>query len=102
MIKEIKLKEGTHSFIFVGIEPYDYLDRVIKIFESNFEFANKNQVSGWHSTALEYTLQDFIIIIGDEYDVLSITLVKPITEVSLEKVRELVQTIDNLLSEEII
>lgn len=99
MIKELKLKEGTYSFVFVGIEPYDYLDRVIKIFESNFEFVNKNQVSGWHSTVLEYTFQDLTITIGDAYDVLSVTLAKPITDVSIEKVRGLVQTIDGLLAE---
>jgi hypothetical protein len=100
MIKEIKLEEGSHSFIFVGIEPSDYLERVIKIFENNFEFSNKKHVSGWHSTVLEYIYQDLTITIGDLYDVLSITLITPITKSSIEKVNELVQTIDDFLSDE--
>lgn len=100
MIKEIILENGTHSFIFVGIEPYDYLDKVLNIFESNFEFVSKKHISGWHSTELEYLLQDLKITIGNLHDVLSITLIDPTSESSLGKIRILVRTIDEFLTQD--
>jgi len=99
MIKEIILEEGTHDFIFVGIEPYNYLDRVLNIFESNFSFTSKKHISGWHSTIIEYIVQDITITIGDAYDVLSITLINPITDNSIEKVKSWVQNIDESLKQ---
>ena len=94
MLKEIILEDGTHSFIFAGIEPYDYLNKIIDIFESNFKFTSKKHISGWHSTVIEYLIQDITITIGDAYDVLSITIISPISHSSVIKVREWAIDID--------
>jgi hypothetical protein len=100
MTKEIILEEGNLSFVFVGIEPYDYLNQVINIFESNFKFTDKKNISGWHSTVIRYSYDDIILTIGDTYDTLSITLVSLFDKSSADKIRELVKYIDDILNNE--
>ena len=100
MTKEIYLIDGSPSFIFIGINPFEYLDKVLLFFENNFAFSSKKYISGWHSTVYEYKLEELTFHIGNESDVLSITLITPITKSSIEKVSELVLTIDDFLSAE--
>ncbi|MFV8351867.1 hypothetical protein [Flavobacterium sp. XS2P14] len=100
MTKEIILEEGHLSFVFVGIEAYDFLDKVVYIFESNFKFTDKKNISGWHSTVLQYSFEDIILSIGDTYETLCITLISVSNESSVEKIRKLVKFIDEILNNE--
>jgi hypothetical protein len=98
MTKEIILEDGNLAFIFVGIEPYDYLHKAINIFESNFKFIEKKHISGWHSTIFQYSIEDLVITIGDAYDTLSLTLISPYDDNAIEKVRAWVNHIDESLN----
>jgi hypothetical protein len=100
MIKEFEDNNGNYVFCFVGIELFDYLQSVLNLFESNFHPGSKTFKSGWHSTVVEYRLENITITIGDLYDVLCVTLINPITEHSIDKVKKWVEFIDNELTNE--
>lgn len=95
MYKEFTDSNGFHVFCFVEIEPYDYTLKIINFFETKFTPKFKESKSGWHSTVVEFHLDNVVLTIGDLYDVLCVTLQSPLSEDAIKQVREWVELIDN-------